>query len=111
MSRDERAARQGEITLSVTLMTLAGALLGATFLSFVNVIKDVTGALVWVVFIAVGASLLLLLTSIIVGGRGIARGPKFKGWRGRFNIQAVCGLAGFILLVLGYALALLSARF
>lgn len=108
MSEDNRPARENETSLSIVLITVAGALLGATLLSIGNLIGVESGTPSVLVFLLV-VSVVFLVLSIIIGGRGIIRGPKYRGFRGRFNLQAVFGLLGLISVFSAYAIALVAA--
>lgn len=107
MSEDNREARDEEKTLAVALITAAAGAIGVIAISVGNVITHTQGSLTVVFLSLVGLSVIALISSIIFGGRGIIRGPKYSGFKGRFNLQALSGLAGLIFLFGAYGLAFL----
>lgn len=107
MSEDNREARENERTLSNALMAFAGTLIVGIILSIGYASGHVQGSFKIAFFSLVGLSVVALISSIIFGGRGIIRGPKYRGFKGRFNLQASLGLAGLIFLFVAYGLAFL----
>ena len=96
MSQDLNSATEGEKSLSKGLIALAGVIMAAAvalwpgLLSLLTAVGDRYASTVIVI------TLLLLLMSMIFGGRGIAYGPMQRGFRDRFNLQSTCGVIAIL---------------
>lgn len=97
MAKPDNPATGTQKSVSAALLALAGALFGAvlgglpTIFSLANETGDRIGF--WICTII----LLLLISSMIFGGRGYAYGPKRTGLGSRFNLQATTGLIAILL--------------
>lgn len=92
MSKEDLQKHNSQ-TLSQTAITLLVAL--AAFLTYV-LEKRETGFFFWML-VFLGAA--FLVTSMVLGGRGIAKIPNPDGL---FNLQAAACLVGFMILVCSY---------
>lgn len=91
-------ASETERGLATALIALATALFGGTLSAWLAVFPNIGREGGVILFWLVMATLLLLVVSIIMGGRGYVYGPGWTGLRNRFNCQATAGLLAIILI-------------
>ncbi len=110
MARDLTQATEGEKAISNALIGLAATVLAAVIalwpvlLPALNEAGDVLAIVLFMV------SCGLLMASIIFGGRGQSNGPRRIGWKGNFNLQALSGLLGVLILIGNSGVAIFLAE-
>jgi hypothetical protein len=99
--RDLNKSNETERTISVALIGLAGAVFAGLLALWPGMLASLNHTGVLFSSVVGIAILTFLAVSMIFGGRGCAYGPKYTGWRNRFNFQAVFGgIAILLILVL-----------
>ena len=97
--RDLNVASETEKSLAVALIGLAGAVFGGLIAALPSVVSSLNDSGAELAIIVSVAILVLLVVSMIFGGRGYAYGPGRVDLGDRFNLQALFGAIALCLLL------------